>query len=747
MFCSKKIFPLLLAFAVASQALETIQLNTTDGPIRCEFLHPLTGKQYSLAPDQTTVNAVISDGMAQVRLVQTFVNPIDATISPSYVFPLPDNGSVHGMTYQTKEGLYVAEIMEKAKAQSIFDSVQSAGGEAALLLQIKPNIFSQSMANVQVGDTVKVEITLTMPLKYTNGTFEFAFPTMVGDRCCNSETDPIFGTIGGWNPPADVEGPRVQFHVVLQNAFDIHNLTSPSHPIDSLGIEAALPTLQKQGLLQSASEIVKPHKCAVLLKDLDTYPNSDFVLRFSRSLAKPLLNVTSYSDTSGMRYFYMQLLPNESAEAALERDDLDVMLLLDVSGSQWGWPLTKSIEVTRTIIDRLRTTDRFCLMEFDTQQYLAFADTIRPATSDNKSLAQTFLNTNRGGGGTELYNAVQKLVAMPNPTGRQRLFVFITDGFITNEDSILAFLQEQIPVPQVIAFGAGNSLNRYFLESVSAMGGGFATEILSSEDAVTVTDRAWTTIDAPQMTDITVNFGSMQVQDTLLPVARRLFQGQVFSIYGKTTSTGSQSVSLTGKINGVTTTLQSSFDLGESNRLSWAVPKLWAREKIRLLELAEMRGENVKDSIIDVSLEHQVLSKYTAFIAYESIVDNQVSSYPNVQYQTVVADKSTVGSISYASSSGYYSDIREPQATRKTTFPWSDFQIRKSSQGVYLHWEATADVQEVRIFDLQGNLLFQGKPEAKAGSLFWASSKAPSLLVVEVRGSLGIHRKLFRVAR
>ena len=733
MFLKNLLTLLMIPALVSAYTVSTI--SPDDGPVRCEIRDSASGLQYSLAPENTLVNALITDGVAQVHMVQTFVNPFGSRVQASYVFPLPHQGSVHGMTYVTNGMMYSAKIMERAAAQAMFDSIQSAGGIAALLLQLKPNIFSQSLANIGPYDTVKVVIDLSMPLKYTSGTYEFAFPTMVGDRCCNSGTSPIYGTITGWNPPADIDGPRIQFNVAIQSGFDFTNVTSPTHPIDVETFALTRSTLIERGVIRSEADIVQPYTSSVMLLDVATYPNSDFVLQFSRRSQGKTFTSSSFADTSGIRYFMLNMLPDESALSG-ERGDLDVMLLVDVSGSQAGWPLQKEIEVARNIVSRLRATDRLCLMEFDTYQYVAFPDTMRPATVANLGLADQWLNVDRGGGSTELLQAVQAITSIPNPEGKQRIYVFLTDGFITNEEAILSYLQAQNPVPTVMTFGAGNNLNRYFLDEAAATGGGFSTELTSGTDVPAAVDLAWAKLSSPQLTDISLDFGGMAVFDTLLPSARSLFKGQLFTAYGKTRATGLQTVTLNGKVNGTPVSFQKTINLNNENVGSWVVPKLWAREKIRKLELVDNSGTSRKDSIIQVSVEHQVLSKYTAFLAYQAVT---YDASVNLQYSMMAG--------------AALSETKSPRQSLGR-FSWAGFQLARNVGEVRFTWDNGAEVEELKVFDLHGNLLFQWKKvQGQASEAVWHANSATQArlmrgnLIVQVKTSQGMLRKVFPATR
>ena len=56
------------------------------------------------------------------------------------------------------------------------------GKVASLFDQERPNIFTQSVANILPGEQVKVTISYVETLNYEEGAYEFVFPMVVGPR-------------------------------------------------------------------------------------------------------------------------------------------------------------------------------------------------------------------------------------------------------------------------------------------------------------------------------------------------------------------------------------------------------------------------------------------------------------------------------------------------------------------------------------------------------------------------------------
>ena len=63
-----------------------------------------------------------------------------------------------------------------------FAQARAAGHVASLLDQERPNVFTQSVANVEPGVQVVIEISYVETLKYEDGNYEFVFPMTVGPR-------------------------------------------------------------------------------------------------------------------------------------------------------------------------------------------------------------------------------------------------------------------------------------------------------------------------------------------------------------------------------------------------------------------------------------------------------------------------------------------------------------------------------------------------------------------------------------
>src|SRR4030095_8680082 len=141
------------------------------------------GKPKSLCPlKQTNVKVEISGFLSRVTLTQEFENPFKEKIEAVYTFPLPQNAAVDDMTMIVGDRTVRGKILRREEAQAVYEAAKSGGKVASLLDQERPNIFTQSVANIMPGEQVKVTISYVETLKYEEGAYEFVFPMVVGPR-------------------------------------------------------------------------------------------------------------------------------------------------------------------------------------------------------------------------------------------------------------------------------------------------------------------------------------------------------------------------------------------------------------------------------------------------------------------------------------------------------------------------------------------------------------------------------------
>jgi Ca-activated chloride channel family protein len=133
------------------------------------------GNAGALCPlKHTDVDADVSGPVARVTVTQQFANPSAVPVEAVYTFPLPADAAVDDMTMTIGDRIVQGEIKRKEEARAIYEAAKAQGQSAALLDQERPNIFTQSVANIMPGEAVKITIRYVHLLKYTDGVYEWS---------------------------------------------------------------------------------------------------------------------------------------------------------------------------------------------------------------------------------------------------------------------------------------------------------------------------------------------------------------------------------------------------------------------------------------------------------------------------------------------------------------------------------------------------------------------------------------------
>src|SRR6266550_138174 len=169
-----------LASLKNSPARVSAQGQETVGSL--QVLDP-TGKPKARCPlKHTDVKAEISGFLSRVIVTQEFENPFNEKIEAVYTFPLPQNAAVDDMTMNVGGRIVRGKILRREEAQAVYEAAKSNGQVAGLLDQERPNIFTQSVANILPGEQIKITISYVEKLKYSDGAYEFMFPMVVAPR-------------------------------------------------------------------------------------------------------------------------------------------------------------------------------------------------------------------------------------------------------------------------------------------------------------------------------------------------------------------------------------------------------------------------------------------------------------------------------------------------------------------------------------------------------------------------------------
>ena len=331
-------------------------------------------------------------------------------------------------------------------------------------------------------------------------------------------------------------------------------------------------------------------------------------------------NLVAYKDPeTGDGYFTLMLIPPRQA-TAVSRQALELVFVIDASGSMRGRPLQQAKEAVATALDRLGEDDTFQIIRFS-ENASQFGPSPVPATPRNLGAARGYLSSLQSGGGTEMIQGIKAALDFPHDPSRLRFVSFLTDGYIGNEVDILAAIRQRIGASRIFSFGVGSSVNRYLLERMATVGRGVVAYLGLNDSARTVMDGFLDRISRPVLADIEIDWGAMTVSSMYPSAIPDLFVGRPLVLTGAFTG-ATTSISISGLAAGERQTLAVALDKNTTAGSSLA--KVWART--RIAELADRQawsgdpGGELREAIANTALRHQLVSNYTSFVAVDSLM-------------------------------------------------------------------------------------------------------------------------------
>jgi Ca-activated chloride channel homolog len=619
----------------------------------------------NLPLDEIDVRAAITGLATRVELTQGFRNSYAEPLEATYIFPLPPRSAVTAMRMEADGRVVDGVLKERGEAREDYDRAITEGKRASIAEEDRPGVFTMRVGNIMPGERVTVHLTLAGQLPYEDGAATFRFPLVVAPRYIPGTPLPD-GQVGtGTAPDTDAvpDASRISPPVLLPGFPNLVRL--------SVGVDIDPAGLPVTGIESSLHTVVTEGRHVRL--DPGERADRDFILRLrlgsddavTTSLAV-LPDKDPGNDTEGGT-FALTLVP-PTGRTSRPRD---VVLVLDRSGSMGGWKMIAARRAAARIVDTLDSADRFAVLAFDNlvETPPALPDGLVDATDRNRFRAVEHLAGLEARGGTEMLAPLRQAAGLLATDGdRDRVLVLVTDGQIGNEDQILSELSSRLSGVRVHTVGVDRAVNEAFLQRLAGLTGG-RCELVESEDRLDeAMQHIHRRIATPLVTGLRVTSAGPLVldADTLAPQPLPdLFAGAPVVIGGRFTGPPTGAVTVMGDDGWQTTVTATPSD-------NTGLGAVWARARIRDLEDQYVIGGQTEREIVETSLRHGVLSRFTAFVTIDDRVVNEASR----THQVTQPVQSPSGWDSLAVSAGPPSGAARKRST-------SGYPVSQSFQGGY----------------------------------------------------------------
>ncbi len=601
------------------------------------------GKKHSALLLSAQADIDVNGLIVFATVTQKYLNSGSDFIAGEYVFPLPEGASIDSLIVKVAGRVITSELKEKQQAIAQFEQAKKEGKRTALLSQDRPNLFRMAVANIPAGETIEVIMSYLDTVHHDNNNYSLRLPTTLTPRYSPLFTNPDVEkehknaseeSLQDFLNPAfsldatDKQGiPKnpIALNIDLNTGFSLRSLRSESHSID---VQSKHPNIHQISLRNGVEPM-----------------DRDFVLQWQQNneaLAPTLyieqnsiskiedINRDQNLDSGAQNYMMLSLVPtaDQFPQTVINKD---ISFVIDTSGSMGGESIREAKTALQEGLQLLNSGDSFNVIEFNSVHRTLFEKSRRV---DSSSLAQAmqFVDDLVADGGTEMRPAL--LAALRHPASSSehvKQVVFITDGAVGNESALSRVVQQFIGDARLFFVSIGSAPNGYLFNQLAAMGKGTSISISSMSEVKESMQRLFKKISTPAMRNIQIVDHSdniMEIQTQRIP---DLYFGEPLQIMFRSQHASGE---ITVKGDLANQSISIPLQLQQATPAT-GVAKLWAKQKIRGLlnkiHLQQGSSEIHRQSIVDLSLQHNILSQYTSFVA----VDHETVRRPSQQIQNI----------------------------------------------------------------------------------------------------------------
>ena len=564
------------------------------------------------------VDLAVSGPTVRARVTQIFRNPTSDWVEAVYVYPLPSGGAVDTLKMVIGDRVVVGDIKERQQAKIIYEQARQNGQKAALTEQERPNIFTNSVANIGPGETVLVQIEYQEPVQQSGNEFSLRVPLVVAPRY---NPAPVVQSVdfradgGGWGstrsdpvPDRDRIAPKVldpatnapvnptRITVRLQAGFPLGEVKSHHHAIKTEKVDADTSILR--------------------LAEGPVPADRNFELSW-KPAAEKTPSVGLFREHVGDSDYLLAFVTPPSVEQSQQKPmPREVIFVIDNSGSMGGVSIIQAKASLLYALGRLQPGDRFNVIRFDHTMDVLFPTAV-PADREHIGRASSFVGALQANGGTEMVPAMRAALSdNAADASYVRQVVFLTDGAIGNEQQLFETISALRGRSRIFMVGIGSAPNTHLMTRAAELGRGTFTHIGSVEQVEERMRGLFAKLENPAVTNLTAKFSDAAADIT--PVAiPDVYRDEPLVLAAKLDKL-SGSVEIKGRIGDrpwlVTIPLANA---AEGKGLS----KLWARRKIADAEVARTTRQASPDdadkTILALALEHQLVTRLTSLVAVD----------------------------------------------------------------------------------------------------------------------------------
>ncbi len=595
------------------------------------LLSPRDGSLPDLAMKEHHVSVAVEDGYVVTTIDQVFENPHGRDLEALYTFPVPEDASVAEFSLWIDGKKVPGEVLEKQRAKTIYQEEKAAGRETGLTEKNERNSFEIFVYPVRANDTARLRLVYIQPASVDTGMGRYLYPLESGGV---DELQDSF-----WTANERVEE-RFSFRFKLRSSVPVDAIRVPNFPDASVNrmndneYEVVIdPNGQSRGIrvqhhgatpeeeiayaenegANAYSQIQEPTNAAATAAfTLD----KDIVVYWRQAANVPArVDMVAYKpDPQKTGTFMITVTPGDDLRRI--EGGRDWVFILDQSGSMGG-KFSTLLEGVEKALGAMTGLDRFRIVFF-ANSAAEFTNGFVPATVPNIQGAIDKLKRERTGGGTNLYEGMEKGLRMCDPD-RTTSLVLVTDGVanvgITDQAKFVQLMEKKDI--RLFTFMMGNSANTFLLKHLTDVSNGFAVSVSNADDIVGHILSATGKVNHEALHGVSFSVDGVRTRDLTANHSASLYRGHQYIVFGHYENGGQGRISLEAKISGTPKTYSTTIEFPDRSEDHPEIERLWAYAKIQEIMRDMVFETNTRESeraIVDLGRQYGIVTDYTSML-------------------------------------------------------------------------------------------------------------------------------------
>ncbi|CDW78536.1 UNKNOWN [Stylonychia lemnae] len=574
---------------------------------------------YQVPLRNQTVNAQIFNSIATIDIIQTFYNDTQDPLEVTVNIPIDEDYGIGKLTVEIGDQVIEGKILEKQKAQEKYEDAIAQGHTATIASEDneKDEIIKLTIGNLLPGQEAKLEIQLLNVLKIEGAAYCLRIPLNYFP-----------------NYEAKLNGYSYKFQVEIHSDTPITYLSHPNsskivkETSDENLLHIKLEKTQENVYCLDNDLVVyyrtnDMESTVLFSQESESHPDQVAVmLSVLPSFIEQTTSVPSL-DT------YEEEIPDPQDVQYINPGDCIYIFLVDRSGSMRGDKMQTTKEALKLFLKSLPPRSNFEIISFGTQYTvlsgspngLEYNDiTINNAMNQIESFQADM-------GGTEIYQPLEYAISGIQTKLQKRIFM-LTDGEVSNRNQVVELAGKCPYDVRIHSIGIGRGCDVRLVSDVATQGKGSCSLVVESKDLKAIVIKALARAKDPSYSNCKFILSQNPIisannlkHNLINTTGFELFRNEIFLILAIIPKQDFENlrISASSDINPISNKgINYEWSAADFRQLNMGneLFKIAARMSINELSIPASKYSRVPTKDIEkISIEYQVLSKYTAFLA------------------------------------------------------------------------------------------------------------------------------------